>query len=517
METMQLLLMARIMGHSWHKHLVVVELDSLGLTQTLRRGRHKDPRINDILKELALHQVEHGFELKGAWVRRCWNEAADALSKDDMDRFWRNVKGDRTEIQVTEDHRRMPGETHPGHIRTGGMRRTAAEKLRWDARPTRELISPIRLQGNDPEAQLAEQLKTATAQQSERRNPLHAARSGIKHYLRFCERIGQADNVAPPISEMVERVAMWLQDAPQTYTFRGTTKKKISATTIPQYLSHIDTWWSIATGQPKCLVSKQPEVTARRQEVTAAAEAAQRQVHGISAAHLRHMTAKAAQYPKGAQTMLQSAHTLAWFGMLRPTEYMTTPAHPLFDRTRHMRAGDVQLYKGNTPLHAHSEQTATHMTVNVKQSKTDHQRMGAGLTLGATTDTAICPVRHMQQYLRHSKPPTEGPLYPGLQYRTMLKTTRALIKKDPELYGLHSFRVGGAQAMALSGRSFEYIMAKGRWKHLESVIRYVETPMHIRMRDSQMMTQAQRAAPGTIATQVWGEARPSQRRESRNL
>jgi hypothetical protein len=182
-----------------------------------------------------------------------------------------------------------------------------------------------------------------------------------------------------------------------------------------------------------------------------------------------------------------------------------------------MRAGDVQLYKGNTPLHAHSEQTATRMTVNVKQSKTDHQRMGAGLTLGATTDTAICPVRHMQQYLRHSKPPAEGPLYPGLQYRTMLKTTRALIKKDPELYGLHSFRVGGAQAMALSGRSFEYIMAKGRWKHLESVIRYVETPMHIRMRDSQMMTQAQRAAPGTIATQVWGEARPSQRRESRNL
>jgi hypothetical protein len=182
-----------------------------------------------------------------------------------------------------------------------------------------------------------------------------------------------------------------------------------------------------------------------------------------------------------------------------------------------MRAGDVQLYKGNTPLHAHSEQTATHMTVNVKQSKTDHQRMGAGLTLGATTDTAICPVKHMQQYLRHSKPPTEGPLYPGLRYRTMLKTTRALIKKDPELYGLHSFRVGGAQATALSGRSFEYIMAKGRWKHLESVIRYVETPMHIRMRDSQMMTQAQRAAPGTIATQVWGEARPSQRRESRNL
>ena len=30
------------------------------------------------------------------WVRRCWNEAADALSKNDMERFWLNVEGDRT-------------------------------------------------------------------------------------------------------------------------------------------------------------------------------------------------------------------------------------------------------------------------------------------------------------------------------------------------------------------------------------------------------------------------------------
>ena len=87
MEALQLLRMARIVAQTWHAKYVVVELDSLGLVQTLKKGRHKDPRINDIMQELALRKIEHGFELKGAWVRRCWNEAADALSKDDMQRF----------------------------------------------------------------------------------------------------------------------------------------------------------------------------------------------------------------------------------------------------------------------------------------------------------------------------------------------------------------------------------------------------------------------------------------------
>ena len=34
-------------------------------------------------------------------------------------------------------------------------------------------------------------------------------------------------------------------------------------------------------------------------------------------------------------------------------------------------------------------------------------------------------------------------------YQTMLTTLRKLIKKDKELYGLHNFRVGGAQALAI--------------------------------------------------------------------
>ena len=311
------------------------------------------------------------------------------------------------------------------------MRRTKKEMARWDNRPTRELMSPISLRKGLPEEQLAERLRRAAGQQASRKDPLHAARSGIKHYLRFCERIGEENNISPPIKEMVERVTMWLQDAPLEYTYKGRKKRLLAASSMFQYLRNIDTWWSITMGNPKCLLSKQTEVITRRQEVTAAAKSAQRQVHGLSAKHIHRMHRKASRYQTGPTEMLRSAHTLAWFAMLQPTEYMPTPAHKLFDRTRHLRAGDVQLFKVSKRLKATSNQTATHMTVNVKQSKTDHQRMGAGLTLGATSDRATCPVRSMQHYPRTRKSPPEGPLYPGLQYTRMLKKNEGARQKTP--------------------------------------------------------------------------------------
>ena len=53
------------------------------------------------------------------------------------------------------------------------------------------------------------------------------------------------------------------------------------------------------------------------------------------------------------------------------------------------------------------------------------------------------------------------------------------IRINGHLYGLHSFRVGGAQAMALAGAPIMSIMAHGRWKTMESVARYIENPEHI--------------------------------------
>jgi hypothetical protein len=106
----------------------------------------------------------------------------------------------------------------------------------------------------------------------------------------------------------------------------------------------------------------------------------------------------------------------------------------------------------------------------------------------------------MWEYMKAAKPPEEGPLFPGLQYPTMLKMTRHFIGTDSELYGMHSFRVGGAQAMALAGRSATYIMSRGRWKHIESVCRYVEAPDDTKASDSRAMamTKGQREHEAAI-------------------
>ena len=59
-----------------------------------------------------------------------------------------------------------------------------------------------------------------------------------------------------------------------------------------------------------------------------------------------------------------------------------------------------------------------------------------------------------------------------------------------DAFGAHSFRIGGSQALAAAGRSITYIMSYGRWRCTESVLRYVKTPLYVRMLDAQHMATA---------------------------
>jgi len=247
---------------------------------------------------------------------------------------------------------------------------------------------------------------------------------------------------------MVERLRWWLADAPTTYTWKGKKKKGLATGSINVYVMNIDHWWAYTTHNPQRLLTGQPEVVADRKLITASYRSGQRQVHGLLFGDVTQLLEAAGRLPaKAAGTMLRAAYNLAWFGMLRPSEYMLTPGHPEFDPSRHTRAGDIDLFKGAIRISHDDSQEATHMTVNVKQSKSDWQRLGATLTIGAIGGRN-CPVACMQQYLRARKPEREGPLFPSMRYQTMLTMLRRLIKKDKELYGLHSFKVGGAQALA---------------------------------------------------------------------
>ena len=222
MEALQLLVMTRIMAKRWRGKSVDVELDSLGLTQTLRKGRHPDKRINDIMVELSQLQLTYGFDLRGLWVRRNLNEAADALSKDDMQRFWRNVDGHRVELHPTEGDLAMP---RGAHSRTGGMRRTKAQRQQHDIRPVRHITAAIALSGPKQGRQLRGQLATAVNAHKVISDPLTAGRSAVNHYTRFCGRIDRHHDLTPRHPKMVTRLRMWMADAPLAYEFCGKPKK----------------------------------------------------------------------------------------------------------------------------------------------------------------------------------------------------------------------------------------------------------------------------------------------------
>ena len=483
MEAIQLLVMARVMGHKWCGQRVAIELDSLGLVTTVRRGRHRHHGINAILRELTELQMAGGFTIDPRWVRRCHNEAADALSKNDMPRFWRNVHGDRTQLVIGKGHLRVPA-----NAKTGGMRRTSAQAAEWDVRPTTRIAPLVRIPHGGGSDDLNSQLRGIVTAHTNRADPLLQARSGIKHYLRFCDRTGREADVAPEYRAMVSNVLLWMADAVQTYRVPGTRhiKKALSVTSVPTYLSHIDTWYATIKGTPKGMLTRHDEIKRHRRLITATYASARRQVHGITYERLDALVAAASALPPTPARMLRAAYTVAWFALLRPTELMLTPKHNRFDRTRHLRAGDIQYWKGETRVRLGAGITPDRITVNVKQSKTDASRLGANILVGATR-TPTCPVAAMWAYTSAAQLDPEGPLFPGLTYATMLPTTRHLLGVDAELYGMHSFRVGGAQAMALAGRSVAYIMSRGRWKSLESVCRYVTTPDSTKAADSAAM------------------------------
>ena len=491
MEAIQLLVMTRIMAPSWQNTRVIIELDSLGLVHTYNKGRHKHPAINAILAEISSLQIKHDITIDTRWIRRCHNEAADALSKDDMPRFWKNIQGGRTQIIVTPHDLRRPA-----HYKTGGMRRTGQEQAAWDARPTKRIAPYITAAANTTALSLKHQIAKVTAAHDDEAEPLHATRSGVKHYLRFCTRTDRHHDVAPNPTKMADNILHWMADAVHTYhdPTTGKTKRALSTTSIPTYLCQIDHWYSATTRTPRSLLQKDERVSRHRKLITAHYKSARRQVHGITYERLELLIHNAQRLDANSAATLTAAYSLAWFAMLRPTEYMLTPQHSKFDPTRHLRAGDVKFWRAQQEIRPGSTQRPTYMTVNIKQSKTDSMRLGANLIIGSTT-TATCPVSAVWNYMNLMNPEPTKALFPGLKYPTMLRTTRLLLGKDAELYGLHSLRVGGAQALALSGRSVAYIMAKGRWKNIESVTRYVEVPDDIKTTDSAAMarTQAQRA------------------------
>jgi hypothetical protein len=279
MEALQVLVAARALGPTWANTAVTMRLDCLALVHTLRKGYHQHDAVNAIMRELSNLQIKHSSSLRSMWVRRCWNEAADALSKNDMERFLSNVEGNRTLVKLEPHHLApplsngirglVPGKRKPQHrgrnapsinvlAAQGGLRERHGQT--FERRPLRK-VSAI----------------PAKAQVSQARAQVQVA--GANPYKRFCIRAG-FKVLAPPLKDMRERVKLWMYDAPQTYvTPDGKTKKGIKTSSIKTYLSHIHRWYSDLAQESKGCISRFGSISNLQKVIDANFKCGDKQVH----------------------------------------------------------------------------------------------------------------------------------------------------------------------------------------------------------------------------------------------
>ena len=74
-------------GAKWRGHVVHFGIDNQAFQRSAKKGRSAAPRLNTLLKELFVLQVQHGFVLNTFWISTDDNFLSDHLSRDREDMF----------------------------------------------------------------------------------------------------------------------------------------------------------------------------------------------------------------------------------------------------------------------------------------------------------------------------------------------------------------------------------------------------------------------------------------------
>ena len=161
--------------------------------------------------------------------------------------------------------------------------------------------------------------------------------------------------------------------------------------------------------------------------------------------------------------MLSSAVLLAFFGMLRVSEF-TSPSRSTFDVSTHLTFNDV-----------HIDLSRRIAFINIKVSKTDPFRNGVVIRIGMLNHL-LCPVLALCRYLSHRGSFT-GPLFVFHDGSFLTRTHICeLLKRSlpfvPHVNS-HSFRRGGATALAAAGTHSHVIQILGRWSS-DAYKKYIE-------------------------------------------
>lgn len=305
--------------------------------------------------------------------------------------------------------------------------------------------------------------------------------------------------MVPAWGAMVENLQLYALDAVQSYTWAVggvlLVKKAVTVDTVRTYLSQINKWYASESGAGLG-VTQDPVLKEVLTMLASAFPKQSRQKLGITAALLRQCVQCLPSVVGAHALMWEAMFSLAWFGLLRPGEFVV-PTASGFDATCHPCRANVAFFCGDVQIWPGDSREPTHMVFTIKHSKTDQERLTKDIVIGPTNDR-LCALTAMWAY-QCSLPSGSGeqPLFVDAGAAVTYARMRAVLAKcltscgvNDADYGGHSFRVGGAQGLAASGKSVLYIMSYGRWRCTESVLRYVAAPDFVRALDAQHMVSA---------------------------
>lgn len=171
--------------------------------------------------------------------------------------------------------------------------------------------------------------------------------------------------------------------------------------------------------------------------------------------------------------MLWAASVTTFFSFCRSGE-VTVPKEDSYDAGSHLSYSDIAVNDAKAP---------SIISLKIKQSKTDQERVGTRVVIGKTDDH-LCPVSALLAYLakRGSNP---GPLFQWKDGTPLTKqkfvdevrsalSAAGLPAKD---FAGHSFRIGAATTAATVGLDDSTIQTLGQWKS-SSYLLYIQLEPH---------------------------------------
>ncbi|GAU96873.1 hypothetical protein RvY_08247 [Ramazzottius varieornatus] len=167
--------------------------------------------------------------------------------------------------------------------------------------------------------------------------------------------------------------------------------------------------------------------------------------------HLRQLKADlfGSLIPRHDQLMLWSAFTMAFYGMLRVSEY-TSSKETSFDKSN-LVLNDLQI-------------SCDSVQICLRRDKTHRKTEPPAIYL-TKTQTDTCPVQALHAYMLVRYSARHTPLFISHDgsYLTRQRVNRELQFFLGNGFTSHSFRIGAASTASKAGCSMEQIRAMGRW------------------------------------------------------